>query len=407
MPNRLKKHRGSKPLAIAFVSAVGLHWLGLTALGYFLPDPKIQTTVDAKKAQTELLVPLLSSEARKKMIQPRAQRLKTRIAKNKKPKKPRVKRPKPPPRPRGQVVEIPPPADQRRPQQAKLLAAFNSRVKKQQVSSNNASPTPRMLKSDRRIISSGMDAAGSRTGQRRPPKGAKSQGKPKTEKRIRRPRTVTKKNNARKSTRRQVARRKKSTKRLGTLLPAGEGRFKPPVNTESPKTQTEPTDTPPTMAGGPENWRTLLPTMGPKTMAQKDGSIDHLPDVNKGKQTFLNTREYKHSWFFNRVKRSVRQRWRAAETHRRHDPYGRVFGVRDRLTVVHVTLTQQGDLESINVEKDSGVAMLDEAAIQAFQSAQPFPNPPSDLRDGDGRIRFKFGFFLEISGSGFRVFRPY
>ena len=37
--------------------------------------------------------------------------------------------------------------------------------------------------------------------------------------------------------------------------------------------------------------------------------------------------------------------------------------------------------------------------------AQPFPNPPQALRDGDGRIRFKFGFHLEIDGRGFRTYR--
>jgi TonB family protein len=64
-------------------------------------------------------------------------------------------------------------------------------------------------------------------------------------------------------------------------------------------------------------------------------------------------------------------------------------------------------LESIYVDKDSGVAVLDEAAVAAFYAAQPFPNPPSALQDPDGRIRFKFGFFLEIDAGGFKIFRPY
>ena len=138
-----------------------------------------------------------------------------------------------------------------------------------------------------------------------------------------------------------------------------------------------------------------------------DGSIDHLPDVDKGDRTFLNTREYRHAWFFNRVKRSVRQRWTAAQRHRERDPRGKIYGVRDRLTVVDVTLTRDGALKHIEVLEDSGVSVLDEAAIQAFEQAEPFPNPPAELRDPDGNIRFKFGFFLEIRGRSFRVFRPY
>jgi TonB family protein len=407
MQDRSTKNVLSKRMTMALLCSLGLHWIGLTLLGHLIPEPNAKAPSEMSKAATELLVPLLSPEQRRKMIRPRITQFSQTPVKIL-PRKPKLKRPKPPARPTGQVVEIPPPADQRRPKKAKLLAAFNSTVKKEQVSSNNASPTPRMIKSDRRLISSGIDPGGSRTGRKRPPRGQTVTPENDTTEKKHRRKTVRQQKSNRKPGRKRLARRAKKKKQIGTLLPAGEGRFRPPNQDDSAMEPTEPIQQPNSaVAGGPQSWRTLLPTMGSKSMVQKDGSVDHLPDVDKGSQTFLNTREYKHSWFFNRVKRSVRQRWRAAETHRRHDPYGRVFGVRDRLTVVHVTLTQQGDLEAINVEKDSGVAMLDEAAIQAFQSAQPFPNPPSDLRDGDGRIRFKFGFFLEISGAGFRVFRPY
>ncbi|MCB9524410.1 MAG: hypothetical protein H6702_13710 [Myxococcales bacterium] len=97
-------------------------------------------------------------------------------------------------------------------------------------------------------------------------------------------------------------------------------------------------------AAAPDDYRDLLPSLGPEAVARKDGSIDHLPEVNEGNGTFLNTQEYKHAWFFNRVKRQVQQRWRAVDAHRRYDPYGRIYGVRDRLTVVEVTLNKDGSL---------------------------------------------------------------
>ncbi|MCA9540309.1 MAG: energy transducer TonB, partial [Myxococcales bacterium] len=158
-------------------------------------------------------------------------------------------------------------------------------------------------------------------------------------------------------------------------------------------------------APAPADYRALLPTLGPEDLMAHDGSIDHLEDVESGDHTFLNTREHKYAWFFNRVKSSVQQRWHAVEAHRRYDPYGRVYGVRDRLTVVEVTLNADGSLDDIFVKKDSGVGFLDDAALQAFRDASPFPNPPSGLRDDDGRIRFSFGFYLEIDGRGFRMFR--
>ena len=140
-------------------------------------------------------------------------------------------------------------------------------------------------------------------------------------------------------------------------------------------------------------------------MELKLGTIDHVENMREGDGTFLNTRAYRHAWFFNRVKNSVGQRWRAADAHRRNDPRGRIYGVRDRLTVVQVTLSPHGDLDEILISKNSGVTFLDEAAIDAFRSAQPFPNPPLELQDADGQIRFKFGFFLEINSRNFQLFR--
>ena len=184
----------------------------------------------------------------------------------------------------------------------------------------------------------------------------------------------------------------------------GEGRFKREEATQSVQASAP--------RGGrnagsiePIHLSSLLPTLGPRDSSRKDGSIDHVPDVDKGNGTFLNTREYRHAWFFNRLKRSVQQHWHAIEAHRRHDPMGRVYGVRDRLTVLEVTLTASGSLEDVHVSKDSGVGFLDDAAISAMRQAEPFPNPPEGLKDASGLIRFKVGFFMEIDGSGFRMFR--
>jgi outer membrane biosynthesis protein TonB len=51
------------------------------------------------------------------------------------------------------------------------------------------------------------------------------------------------------------------------------------------------------------------------------------------------------------------------------------------------------------------VDFLDRAAIEAFQKAQPFVNPPRGLADGGGEIKFTFGFYLEVGSPGMRLFR--
>lgn len=310
--------------------------------------------------------------------------------------------PKPPtPRPEGQVVEIPPPEREETPDDARFLSEYDSKVEQEQVAARNAPPTPAMRKSDRRLISAGDDMDGTQDGERN----RKAEKPPE-----RRRAEVEKAGDAQREAAKAKAetRAKADARRRTEQAPAvteGAGPFRLAEEEGSREATAPPSGGQAGGAPAPESYKALLPTLGPEDLAQMQGSIDHVEDVEKGEATFLNTREYKYAWFFNRVKRSVQQQWNAVDVHRRYDPYGRVYGVRDRLTVVEVTLTEDGQLDDIYIKKDSGVAFLDEAALQAFRDAAPFPNPPTGLRDDDGRIRFSFGFYLEINGRGFRMFR--
>lgn len=131
-----------------------------------------------------------------------------------------------------------------------------------------------------------------------------------------------------------------------------------------------------------------------------------LDDVEIGEGTYLNTREWKHSSFFNRVKQYVGMHWNPNTLVRTKDPTGEIFLYKDRHTVVAVTLDERGLLKNINVEKSCGVDFLDREAIAAFQRAQPFPNPPPALTNDRGEIRFTFGFYLEVGRGGLDLFRP-
>ena len=60
----------------------------------------------------------------------------------------------------------------------------------------------------------------------------------------------------------------------------------------------------------------------------------------------------------------------------RRDPTGTMYGGRDRVTVLSVTLDREGNLEDVVVERSSGLDFLDIEAVKAFEKAQPFPHPP-------------------------------
>jgi TonB family protein len=133
---------------------------------------------------------------------------------------------------------------------------------------------------------------------------------------------------------------------------------------------------------------------------------DHIRDVPKGEETLLNSREFRFATFFNRVKRGVSNHWNPGEVYLRHDPYGNIYGVKDRYTVLNVELDGEGMLKDVNVAQSSGVGFLDDEAISAFHGASPFPNPPEGLVESDGNIRFQFGFYFEIGERPkFRAFR--
>jgi TonB family protein len=143
----------------------------------------------------------------------------------------------------------------------------------------------------------------------------------------------------------------------------------------------------------------LVPDVG--VLAELSGAPanDYLQDVEEGDGTFLNSREFKFASYFNRVSRGVRRHWRPGYEYRRRDPTGNIYGQQSRVTVLHIVLDREGNLAGINVESSSGVEFLDSEAVTAFQRAGPFPNPPRGLIDTDtGVIAFRFGFHLVPTG---------
>lgn len=155
----------------------------------------------------------------------------------------------------------------------------------------------------------------------------------------------------------------------------------------------------------PTHYQSLLPTLGPQDQVRLDGSLDHVENIQRADKTALNTTEYRYAFFFNRVKRAVREHWQPANELMRLDPRGEIYGVRDRETIIAVTLKPNGSIFKIEISRASGIPQLDREALNAFLRAQPFHHPPQGLVEKDGLIRFKFGFYLEIGSRRFRLFR--
>jgi TonB family protein len=149
----------------------------------------------------------------------------------------------------------------------------------------------------------------------------------------------------------------------------------------------------------------LRPTAAFYDQLQGGPAPDHVEGVDVGDSTFLNTREWKYASFFNRVKQAISEHWDPSGAMRARDPSGEKFFYKDRNTLLSVTLNGQGTVTDIKVARSSGLDFLDQTAVDAFQKAQPFPNPPQGLVDSRGEISFQFGFYVETGGGGLRFFR--
>lgn len=138
-----------------------------------------------------------------------------------------------------------------------------------------------------------------------------------------------------------------------------------------------------------------------KELASADGqSFADLVDAPSGKETSLNTWEWKHATFFNRIKQRVAANWSPNSRIKKYDPQGKQLGQQDRMTSVSVTINERGDLLEIQVASSSGVTYLDDEAVKAFRDAAPFLHPPRQLFEKTSNFTFEFGFHLSF-GRGF------
>ena len=142
----------------------------------------------------------------------------------------------------------------------------------------------------------------------------------------------------------------------------------------------------------------LTPTDQQLARAIGSGTQDALASVDDGEETALNSKKWRFASFFNRVKRQVAEHWHPEETYRQRDPTGMIYGKRNRYTELRVQLKPDGRLGNVAVYQPSGLDFLDDEAIEAFKQAAPFPNPPRQLIEANGLINFGFGFLFDLNG---------
>ncbi len=109
---------------------------------------------------------------------------------------------------------------------------------------------------------------------------------------------------------------------------------------------------------------------------------DYVKEVKLGDFTHLNTVEYKHYGFFHRIRQKLEQFWGRSIQEKASQLFrnGRRLPASENLiTSLQVTLNSKGEIVRVRILGTSGVKELDDVAIESFNQAGPFPNPPKDL----------------------------
>lgn len=156
--------------------------------------------------------------------------------------------------------------------------------------------------------------------------------------------------------------------------------------------------------GIPMNMRPLGGLSPAERMLQSKPGVsgatnDYLDDrVADGAQTMLNTKEFAYFSYYQRVRRQLEQFWEPKLRSNLKKMFSRgrsVANNKDHSTRLLVVMDNEGSIRRIQVENTSGYFDLDDAAIQAFNKAGPFPNPPRGLVEKDGTVKIEWEFVLK------------
>lgn len=134
------------------------------------------------------------------------------------------------------------------------------------------------------------------------------------------------------------------------------------------------------------------------SVSVRGSSNDYVNNVELGARTLLNTREYAYFSFYRRVRRQLEQFWEPGlrQKIRGMVQRGRMIAAeQEHATKLLVTLDVEGQITKVQIENSSGLLDLDEAAIEAFNRAGPFPNPPRGMLNEAGQVKVEWEFILK------------
>ncbi|MBT4763156.1 MAG: TonB family protein [Bdellovibrionaceae bacterium] len=141
-----------------------------------------------------------------------------------------------------------------------------------------------------------------------------------------------------------------------------------------------------------------VPKSAPGRKGHLSQTDDHLKGVDYGIETVLNSREFLYYAYYSRIKDKIRQHWGPtirSKIQKLLQGGRTIASNQDRITKIIIVLNNHGTLVGVKVLGKSGISDLDDAAVEAFKAAAPFPNPPKGMVGNDGTVKIHWDFILE------------
>lgn len=124
---------------------------------------------------------------------------------------------------------------------------------------------------------------------------------------------------------------------------------------------------------------------------------DYIEDLPLSDMTKLNTIEFKYYGFYFRIRQKLEQYWGdslRAQAKKMWHSGKRVPASSNKITSLLVTLDTKGNIVNVHIKATSGITELDNAAIESFNRAGPFPNPPQGMMK-NGLATIEWGFVVK------------
>ena len=133
------------------------------------------------------------------------------------------------------------------------------------------------------------------------------------------------------------------------------------------------------------------------TQSQTDDALD---EVAKSLKTTLTTKKHAYFAYYKQLRDQVKIYWEPLVDEKIKPVIaerGSAWAIGDRLTKLVLIIGYNGNLLDVAVVKSSGLAVADNAALEAMRSASPFAPPPEEILNAEGNVQMTWDLIVESS----------